>query len=83
MIDEIPAVEHGATRSMSASISEISSEKPGGNDVSPELDVSNLASPFFALSFASFRRFRRIINRPITSVRHKRTAAVTEMIRYR
>lgn len=78
-MDDTPAVEMGGARSMSASISEISSEKPGGNEVSPEFDCSNFESPFFALLF----RFRRKISRPITSVRHKRTAAVTEMIRYR
>lgn len=62
-------------KSMSASISDISSEKPFGNDVSPVFEFCTL----LVLS-SSFVRCFCINRRPITMIRHRRMPAVIDII---
>lgn len=62
-------------KSMSASISDISSEKPFGNDVSPVFEFCTLL-----VFSSSFERCFCISRRPITMIRHKRMPAVIDII---
>lgn len=69
---------NGVVKSISASISDISSEKPFGNVVSPGLP---LLLPADCILGSFFNRRFCINNRPITNIRHNRTPAVTDMIK--
>lgn len=66
----------GAVRSMSLSISEMSSANPFGSVVSPVVDGGRLCGSFFS-------RRRCTSSRPMTSIRQSSTPAVTDMIRYK
>lgn len=66
---------NGVCKSISASISEISSENPFGSCVSPEFDGSAFVSSVVS-------RRRCIMRRPITRIRQRRTVAVTIAIKY-
>lgn len=74
-------IGNGVVRSISASISEISSaEKPFVIVVSPVLDVLNCppALPCSELALLDF--FRVKINRATTIIKHRTTPDVTEII---
>lgn len=77
-------IGNGVVRSISASISEISSaEKPFVIVVSPLFDVLN-CPPAFPCSELASLDFRRVkINRTTTMIKHRTTPDVTEIINTR
>ena len=73
-------IGRGVVRSISASISEMSSEKPLVIVVSPVFDVLNWPPGFPCSEFSSSGRRRVKINRATTINRQSTTPDVTEII---